>query len=959
MTLATRIRRQLENPDGLTQEALEPLAQEYRHAVELVNERLLACIALLRKGLRSEALQRANIKPNIFDAAAELDFPEVDDWIDILRFYGMNTPPLVDANAIGELNEALVDEQPLEELLRQHRRLAIAKAPLSWRLRVLRRIAQIDVMNTVWYDDIVQWETIRLKQIAIELGRAIESNQSDALFGLEEELSYKDWKVEVPEQLRQKCRIASSRKAQEQRIEQAKVIAGKLHSAILEGNVDAGIAAAETWKQLIASAPHTSSLPAELTQDAAPALEWVGSILRQRVAENEYNELAQQLDHLLMNPSSNEDELRQAMHRLLATDFEVDPSIQKRFNAKLYEFSAKERRKQLLRIAGVAVPVVVLLVLGLLWYWNRSHQASVNEASTAMKSMLDSGKLKETETFYRNLSRSVQSSPAVSALAEEMAGLLETEQSRQDQLNRLIGEADSEDPSQIDVAKINQAGKLAKTKEENNRLGKLRQRWEDFQADLESKDLQSVQDFVTQVESKLNTMQDQPAENVSAAQLDSVLIDLRQLSDRYPKGGLRASKLIDFAIERAEKLRTSVQNKQRMMLQLSGIMDEIRDSNSIGNYAKHLKRYSERLSDSPQAQELNLVLRQADKWPLIEKLNGLSKELGSKFEQILTVGETFSANQLRTELDSKILNLPGKIPAEKFQVIARYVGARERALKDLKDEAMRSPFSGLVTLVRTGTNERYFTSDQTRVRFSNELTNAGPTTKIDLPIVLDSSGNLGTNTIRGKIEIKAEPRNTVRILVQGVGTNQAQTLDRWDEVFIRQIGETLTNEDLDVTIKRQLILMLVETGMKGSRGMDLAFAPSKVMLTNEEGGTSWFTEIKFDSRLNESLVAELKKSVAEARRIRTEDQEVIKELAKPKLVFIGGVLPKDRSVFEPTVTVNQPPDGTVYMLVGTPQSSIKLNLIPIGSLQSGTFIRNNVDNPVSSIAWAPLLCEPS
>lgn len=141
--------------------------------------------------------------------------------------------------------------------------------------------------------------------------------------------------------------------------------------------------------------------------------------------------------------------------------------------------------------------------------------------------------------------------------------------------------------------------------------------------------------------------------------------------------------------------------------------------------------------------------------------------------------------------------------------------------------------------------------------------------------------------------------------------------------------------------------------------MDLAFAPSKVMLTNEEGGTSWFTEIKFDSRLNESLVAELKKSVAEARRIRTEDQEVIKELAKPKLVFIGGVLPKDRSVFEPTVTVNQPPDGTVYMLVGTPQSSIKLNLIPIGSLQSGTFIRNNVDNPVSSIAWAPLLCEPS
>ncbi len=92
----------------------------------------------------------ASMKPNAIDGAANLDFPEVEAWHEFLRFLAIPVPPEVNQDAARELNEAIVDTQPLTQLLNRHRRLAIAKAPLAWRIRVLRRIAQLDPVNPVW-----------------------------------------------------------------------------------------------------------------------------------------------------------------------------------------------------------------------------------------------------------------------------------------------------------------------------------------------------------------------------------------------------------------------------------------------------------------------------------------------------------------------------------------------------------------------------------------------------------------------------------------------------------------------------------------------------------------------------------------------------------------------------------------------------------------------------------------
>ncbi len=50
MSITDRIRKQLDQPDALTMEAIEPLAEAYGQETQQANARLSECIQLLRKG---------------------------------------------------------------------------------------------------------------------------------------------------------------------------------------------------------------------------------------------------------------------------------------------------------------------------------------------------------------------------------------------------------------------------------------------------------------------------------------------------------------------------------------------------------------------------------------------------------------------------------------------------------------------------------------------------------------------------------------------------------------------------------------------------------------------------------------------------------------------------------------------------------------------------------------------
>ena len=127
MSIVDQIREQLGRADGIRGEDLESLALAYSAEVAQINQRLTDCSLLLRKGLRSEAIQQANMRPNLLEWAARLDFPELEEWNEILMFFELPVPKTLNRAAVQQLQEAIVEEQPLTELLRQHRRLAMLR----------------------------------------------------------------------------------------------------------------------------------------------------------------------------------------------------------------------------------------------------------------------------------------------------------------------------------------------------------------------------------------------------------------------------------------------------------------------------------------------------------------------------------------------------------------------------------------------------------------------------------------------------------------------------------------------------------------------------------------------------------------------------------------------------------------------------------------------------------------
>ena len=89
---------------GISEETMQPLAERFDDAVRAVNERLNEAVALLRKNLRSEAIQAANRRPNAMEAAASLDIPELPEWEEILQFLGIGVPQRLDQDKVQQLN---------------------------------------------------------------------------------------------------------------------------------------------------------------------------------------------------------------------------------------------------------------------------------------------------------------------------------------------------------------------------------------------------------------------------------------------------------------------------------------------------------------------------------------------------------------------------------------------------------------------------------------------------------------------------------------------------------------------------------------------------------------------------------------------------------------------------------------------------------------------------------------
>lgn len=110
---------------------LRQCATDYVQQCREANIRLRKCEEFLNQGLRAEAIHDAEIAPNLLDLVATLDFPEREQFIQLLIAYSQPRPEPLLLDVAARLNEAYALHEPLERLLERHRLYALARCPLT------------------------------------------------------------------------------------------------------------------------------------------------------------------------------------------------------------------------------------------------------------------------------------------------------------------------------------------------------------------------------------------------------------------------------------------------------------------------------------------------------------------------------------------------------------------------------------------------------------------------------------------------------------------------------------------------------------------------------------------------------------------------------------------------------------------------------------------------------------
>ncbi|HMO15185.1 MAG TPA: hypothetical protein PKD64_09225 [Pirellulaceae bacterium] len=385
----------------LAEEDLESLHNQFVNVVEATNARLRKCDELMRKGLRSEAIQEAEVEPNLFDIVAELDIEEWENWRAYVIENGLAPQPDLLVEIAFDLNEAYTIHQPLEKLLRKHRVYALARGPLKERIKILRAIAQIDSGNQFWVEDLRSYEKARLTEIENEL---VKLARLEAIAGIENiyrELKGSDWSLKPPESLIHRVEGEYIKLQQLNATRRLIELETGINKAFGEFDLEAAKQLRQQWLEIeaLASGPEKMHLH-ELLR---PAFEWIDDEETNELRECDRRRAVMSLEAALDDDSTSKSRLQRLMNSVARFDEAVQPALRIRYDERIRVFELREKRKFVLVVIS-ALSLLTLSGVGLWWAVAMVlHRRDAMVAHDTMKDLLDSGQIKAAQAYLSQL----------------------------------------------------------------------------------------------------------------------------------------------------------------------------------------------------------------------------------------------------------------------------------------------------------------------------------------------------------------------------------------------------------------------------------------------------------------------------------------------------------------------------------------------------------------------------
>lgn len=934
--LVDELRTAVASPDGADVDLLRDAAAQYGEMCDRANRRLVECHSLLKRGLRSEALQACERDPQVLQLVEILDFPERYEWNVLLQQWGMAQPPLLKIDLAADLNEAYAEEESLSGLLKKHRLLALARAPLANRITVLRNIRQRDPANPAWDQDLVKYERSRLKEIHAELTDAERTHNAQKVAMLQKELGYSKWTIAPEDELVRRCDQMHARLQAEFARTQLATAERQLSEAYSAFDVDEARAAKLSWETYFP----TANLPDDdpLLERVQPAFDWL-SEQEQLIAERTEFEIACQKLEADLDRDASLDVIQRRYHTIQRMEREVPELLQLRYDQRVQADQLSTRRKFRIIMAITTGSLFIVATVVILFILNRQHANRVVAAVTALESLIDAGNIDGAHAAFedlRNRDDAIAAEPELLAIKSRIDTLWAKELERRNVFERSMAAAVQSGPEDPDRVALRRAREVATTASEKAQV-------RDFEAEVERQRsrrqrehdeefllaFKEVEDLLQQADTPQAIADAARQELVerTRSRLESILAAHRSVSPPIKE----QSQLV---FQRLDAIDKDIEARQ---IQRQSLAELTRSVGNVKAYTDAAQKYVKRHPESSLASDLGRITQESDLWTGVSAWSSFLSR--SAFDNLRSLtAET--ARQLLEEGQS-LLKQHDDIPlADEFRQRAPFLESIKSRVDDdgqpIYEPLIRLQRDSLISniwMLQTKDGARYYLQEKPDL---TELDNAK---RALIKYISGPDYSMKSASIKVP-DIEYDDLSPQTLLMKDV-CNQLKNMSNcdWDKIFWAIAQRISEDKHLDPILKYLLLDRTLTIACQGSVLMESSLGAFRQELDESsfDLGVNWLDP-------DDSSVNNLRRQIAallDQMPNPSDIQETIKEesrlldSAPPQVAWIGILLRGDDNRWTCGSEIELPADGELYVVTSNAQTA-EAELALIGKASGGT-----------------------
>jgi len=834
------IQNVLSNSSHHPQHVVAALNTQLTEAVEEVNERLRVCGDLLRRGQRTEAVRRCDVEPNLLETVTTLDFQGLPLWVDLVAHYGLPQPPQLNIDTAADLNEAYGPEQAMERLMRAHRTLALARAPLPQRIVVLRRIREADRSNVIWEEDLRAYEEERVNELRRDIELAERSGDLAGLAALQEEARAPEWISAPPKPVVEQAVGAYNRlRRSTARAELAK-LADELTQAFADFDLARGRRLRSQWNAKAAIG--LSDDDDELREFVAPAMDWLAAEDEREQTEKDYSKALTALEKAL-DKGADQEVLERRYHALCRFDEGVPEALQHRYAQRIHALETSATRRH--RLVALAI-VLVIVTAGALIFWGiRRHlwNEDVERHAQSVAAFVEAGKLTEAGEYLDQLEQQApdmfHSAPVQEARGEWLAAV-DGENKRQARFKQHIRTArdhgvDNATWESLPLAEeaLKQAEDVAIDDGERAEIDTVRHEIAATEREMERRENEQLSTDFEPLKERARAIV--AVERPDPGAIETLIGDMRSLRNRQHVAA-ELKRDVTATIDQLEIIKSGELRRKAVEDALARLTATVGDESAFQQrleyYARSYPDATVRTSDFTRvATHEALLWSSVEEWDDFvaawsgQNLTALRKEAVERFLGQLA--------DLRRD-HSGVPEPPNLEEAEAFlQAVSRRVDSSGESINRELFDAFNNPTVRDLMMVQTVSGKRYYfkeepygpiggvyvfsyvfdlnlsTNDEHRIRLSTE--------------VIDNR-RLGTGFDWTAPQTRFRARASE--LLMALGTNG------WEKTFLNILKELYDDNQMDAVLKYQLLRRFLDVACRGSYCLEQGFQEHVNLLQN-------------------------------------------------------------------------------------------------------------------------------